>query len=557
MDTGPRAAPSSALAFDRLLARFPAAAELGSRWPAALFAVQGALLLIVYLALTFVMERAAALPQTSYFEPSLAVELLRRVGPVFLVAALAGAVALTLFGALLAPWHSLQHGAALRKLTVALALLIAWPFLTMGYNHFFDQAYLPDRLLLALLVPLVWWRPVFLLAFLPVVYILMGQIVQPDVGGTVLAHKLQVIRALSIVAAAIVVHAGTGQRSTAPLAFLLACFVAAQYWVPALAKLQLDWLSGNQMHLIPLAAYTSGWLAFLTPEQIVAFAQSLSPLDPVLRWATIIIEAGCVFLLWKRGLALVLLAAVIGFHVGVLALYGLFFWTWIGLDVALLIVLWRKDRWPELHTPVPYVASVALILAAPLWSGAPLLGWYETPLFYTYRIDVADADGHVETLHPAFFSPYEAVFGFASFGYTSPGHGVPVATHGVTRDANLLRSLRPGMKPEQVFELEGAPTRYDAGRSEKLYGLIRRYIENRNRNGDRLIWLQRLRPPPQVVSHAPGRRALGEAQLRAATVVEVTWFYDGETLSRIRELALERIEIPVAGSGGEAAGGMR
>jgi hypothetical protein len=539
----------SAAAFDWLLARFPAAAALGARRPVVLFVVQSAVLLAVFVALTAVIERATALPPASYFEPLLTVDLLRRVGPLFAVAALAGVVALSRFGALLSPWSSMQHGSAIRNLAVALAAIIAWPFVTMGFNHYFDQAYLADRALLVLLVPLVWWRPVFLLALLPVLYLLMGQIVLPDVGGTVLAHKLQVMRALCIVAAAVLVRAGTGQRSTAPLVFVLACFVAAQYWLPALAKLRLDWLSSNELHLVPLAGYASGWLAFLTPEQIVGFAKALRPLDPLLAWATIIIEAGCLLLLWKRRIALALLFAVIAFHIGVLVLYGLFFWTWIALDAALLILLWRKDRWPELHMRVPVIASVALILAAPLWAGAPLLGWYDTPLFYTYRIDVVDADGHVEALHPAFFSPYEAVFGFASFGYTSADHGVSVATHGVTRDRRLHEVLRAGLTPDQVFGLEGPPSRYDPERSEKLYGLVRDYIANRNRNGDRLEWLQRLRPPPQIISHAPGLRAPGEARFRTAVVVEVTWFYDGEALSRIRELELARIDIPEATGG--------
>lgn len=554
MDTRPDAASRSA-AFDCLGARFPVAAALGSRHPIGLFLAQSTVLLLAYLALMSFLERATSLPQSSYFEPILTVQLLWRVGPLLGIAVLAGAIALSVFGALLAPWHALQHGGALRKLTLALSVLISWPFITMGFNHYFDQGYLPDRAILALLVPLIWWRPAFLLAFLPVVYILMGQIAQPDVGGTVLAHKLQVIHALGIVAAAVLVHACSGQRSTQPVVFVLACFVAAQYWLPALAKLQLDWLGNNQLYLAPLAGYTSGWLAFLTPEQIVEFTQALQPLNPVLKWFTIAVEAGCVFLLWKRPFSLALLAAVIAFHVGVLMLYGLFFWTWIGLDVALLFVLWREDRWPDLHRPFPFAASLVLILAAPLWAGAPQLGWYETPLFYTYRFDVVDADGHVETLHPDFFAPYEAVFGFASFGYTSTDHGVPVATHGVTRDTNLIRALQAAVTPAQILELEGAPSRYDSERADRLFGLVRDYIGNRNRNGDRLAWLQRLRPPPQIVSHAPGLRKLGGAQLHAVTIVELTWFYDGETLSRIRELELTQIEIPTRADASELPGG--
>jgi hypothetical protein len=539
-------------AFDWFLRRVPSLATVAERWPGALFAMQVVTLLATSVALNTVFQRVANLPHASYYEPVLALEMVVRLGPLLLATALAGVFGLWRFGALGSPWRAVQHGTALRNATIVLVAVLAWPVLTQGYNHYFDQPYLADRLLLLSLVVLVWYRPAFLLAFLPVFYLLLGQTIEPEVGGSVLPHKLQVSHALGIVAAGTLLHGATGQRNTLPLLLVLVCFVAAQYWLPALAKLRLDWLATNELHLMPLAAYAHGWLGVLSPEQVVGIAQALAPLDVVMRWSVIIVEGACLVMLWKRWLTVGLLTAVIAFHIGVLMICGLFFWTWIALDLVLLILLLRRSRWPRLHTPLSFGISLVLILASPLWSGAPSLGWYETPLVYTYRVDAVFDDGHRETLHPGFFAPYEEVFGFAAFSFANPARNVMLGSHGVTRDAALRAALSERLTAAEVFALEGPAQRYDASRAEALYTLIRDYLVNRNRNGDRLAWLHRLHPPSQVSDMRSLRRQLGGAHIREAALVEETWYFDGESLSRIREEALRVFDI--AGSQQSAPG---
>lgn len=542
-------------AFDWCLERTPSLVSLLARRPGVLCVLQVVGLLVASVALNALLQRVADLDAASYGQPVLAFEIARRMGPALIAAAALGLTLLWRFGALLSPWRALEHGTMLRTATVLLAALLAWPLVTAGYNHYFDQAYVADRLLLLALVPLAWWRPVFLLAFLPLCYALLGQTLEPAVGGSVLPHKLQLSHALGIVAAATLIHGATGVRRTMPLLAVLVCFVGAQYWLPALAKLRLDWLATNELHLMPVAAYAHGWLGTLTPEQVVAYAQALAPLDPVMRWSVVVIEAACVLILWRRGVTIALLAAVIAFHVGVLALCGLFFWTWIGLDLALVWLLWDRQRWPDLHSMPVFVTSAALILAAPLWSSAPLLGWYETPLVYSYRVDATFEDGHRETLHPDFFAPYEDVFGFAAFGYANPGHDVPLGSHGVTRDDALRDALSVRLEPADVFALEGPPRRHDAGRTERLYALIGGYIANRNRNGDRLGWLHRWHPPSQVYDMRRLRTGLGPARIREAALVEETWYFNGESLERIRETELRVLNIAARDTGGSSATG--
>jgi hypothetical protein len=57
------------------------------------------------------------------------------------------------------------------------------------------------------------------------------------------------------------------------------------------------------------------------------------------RYLGLLVEAGCVLFFLSRRVSVGLLLAVIFFHIGVVVLYGFFFWTWILLDAGLLALL--------------------------------------------------------------------------------------------------------------------------------------------------------------------------------------------------------------------------
>lgn len=527
-------------AFDEILRRLPEGTE---RLPAAAgFGLHVAAVMIVYLAFDRIVDLAARLAPQQYFAPVLTLEMLVRIGAVPAIAAAAMTGLLIRYGALTSRWDALEHGSALRGFTVLLAALMAWPLATMGYNHYFDQAHAIDRVLLVGLLPLIWWRPAFLLAFAPVAFVVLGQLIEPALGGTVLAHKLQVLRALNLIAACVLVHAMTGLRATTPLVFLLCCYVAGAYWLPAVAKLELGWIGTDELYHMPLVAYAHGWLAFLSPERVVELARALVPFDFLMRIAVIVAEAGCIVILLRRGITLALLVAVILFHLGVFALYGFLFWPWIALDAALVVLLLPRQRWQDIHRPVAVALSIALILTAGWWARPPRLGWYDTPLAYVYRVDAQLASGERVPLHPQFFAPYEDTFTMTSFGYSHDIHAVLVGPYGVTLDRVLLNDLTSARTADDIFALERQRSgRYDPTRAEQLFEFLTRYARNRNRNGDSLSALYALHPPRQFISHAPGKRFLDGAQIEALILTEVTTFYDGDVLRAIREVEIKRL----------------
>lgn len=538
-------------AFDRIIAYVP---SIEGRWgnsPTAMFVLRTIVVLLLFVAFDALLGRAMSLPGESYQNPLLVVEVARAFGSVVTIVLALGFALVLRWGAGLARWGELQHGLVIRAFVVFLCLLTAWPFVTHGYNYYYDQGHLFDRALIVALLPLLWWRPVFVLPFLVMVYAMMGQLVEPSLGGTILAHKLQLTRAIGLFGATFVVHALTGERRVDHYVFLTCCLVAAAYWIPAVAKIRIDWTSANQLFTAPLAAYAHGWLGHLSTDRVVAFAHSLTWVDPLLRVAVIIIEAACLLFLAHRRITIGLLVAVIVFHFGVFMLFGFLFWTWIGLDAALLVLLLRgiRDPYGNIHYGVRLGLSVALILAASWWAKPPWLGWYETPLNYVYRIDAITSDGESHRLHPRFFAPYEDVFTMASFSYLVKQHPVIVGPYGVTHDRGINDALGAARSAEGVFEIEkSADSHFDEERAIALYRFLERFVTTRNSRGDLGSALYTLHSPLQFWSQVDGLRNLGDRHVTQLIVTEVTTFYDGNSLDVIREIEVGRMSLSEEGA---------
>jgi hypothetical protein len=511
-----------------------------------MFVLRMSAVLLAFVAFDALLGRALDLPGESYQRRLLVTEVIRRFGWAVAIGLAFGAVLILRWGAGFSRWTALQHGPAIRAFVVFLCALAAWPFVTHGYNYFFDQGHFIDRALIVALVPLIWWRPVFVLPFLVMVYAMMGQLVEPSLGGSVLVHKLQLTRAIGVFAAAFVVHALSGERRTDHYMFLTCCLVAAAYWLPALAKLSVDWIEVNQLFTAPLAAYAHGWLGHLSADQVVEFAQLLALLDLPMRVAVIVIEAACLLFLVHRRVTIGLLVAVIVFHFGVFALFGFFFWTWIALDAALLVLLVRgfRDMRENIHYGAWLGLSVALILASPWWAKPPWLAWYETPLNYVYRIDAVTSDGESYRLHPRFFAPYEDVFTMASFRYLVRQHAVIVNTYGVAHDRALVGALHSARSAEDVFDIERSTNiQFDEEHARLFYEFLEKFVSTRNRRGDLGSALYALHSPPQFWSQIDGMRKLGDRRISEVIVTEVTTFYDGNSLDVIREIELGRVTL--------------
>ena len=214
---------------------------------------------------------------------------------------------------------------------------MVWPLATLGHNYYFNQEYLHDKLLL---LPLIYYRPIFIFPFLLLAFLIFWQVAEPSLNnGSHFMFKLQLLYVLNLFAAFWLYYALTGDRRVDLFLVFTLSMVAGASWNSAFPKLKLNWLVHGELYHMPLAAHAHGWLASWSNESVVSFSKLLAPFDWPMRIGVLAIEIGSLFVLFRRRLAVALLCVFSTFHTGVFVLYGYLIWTWIALDIGVVVLL--------------------------------------------------------------------------------------------------------------------------------------------------------------------------------------------------------------------------
>lgn len=449
----------------------------------------------------------------------------------------------------ISPWQSLQQGRHIRIFVCFLCFLVVWPAATLGYNYYFDQEFLLDRLILVVLFILLWWRPVFIYPLIVLTILLLFQLKQPDLGGSIMAHKLQVINALLIFAGAFLVYVLFNARNLSIYVFLTCCFVASAYWLPAFTKIQLGWFDFGSLSNAPIASFAHGWLSFLGVEQVLTFSRLIAEIDLPLKLFVIAIEAGCIFFMLSRGVSTILLVCLITFHSGVFVLLGFFFWTWILLDAALLFLLLKERKLNsfKIYNKQYFLVSIVLIFFCRYWANPPALAWFDTRASYTYELQAETDNGEKISIPPEYFRPYNDVFTMQAFSYLVKQHRQLVGPYGVTNNRRIANVLEPPLTVNEFIEIESIEGHnyYNEKREKQFYEFVSQFVQNRNKQVKHsLLEWQNIAPPKQFWGDNSQLNNLNGKIIKRVTIVGKTTLFDNEQLNIIRQIELSTLVIP-------------
>lgn len=524
-------------------------------------AASTAFLIAVFIVLRRIVTTACLLPDAYSSKSILAACTTGRTG--LLTPALAG-YAMLLFAVppLRRGWQQFEGGGLLRVLIGAVVIMLAWSGGAYGYNAWYGESHLVDRALLGAMALLVLWRPAFVFPFLLVYWPIMWQFANPPLGFEVLLAEFRPLaHLLTLFAAVFLVHAAGGSRSMDAFLFLALCLVAANFWVPARAKLEIGWITHGHLYFLLPNAYTHGWLGFLDPDTIAAAASRLAAVDWPMRVATLLVEGGALFMLAGERTARLLLAACTAL-LGVFFLtIGYFFWKWMVLHAALWLVLFGTTRaeaaaWRrQLFTPARFAVSIVAIAAAPYWSMPAALAWFDTPLTSTLQFEAAGESSTTYDLPADFFSPYENHLAMGLFvGRLTP---VPLlaASYGVTSIRARADALLDAREPGDIIRLEreaagGSPSAPDEAFARTFVDFVRRTVAASNERAGARAWHALFRPPPFLWTFPHGRAYDGGERIRSVRIYHVSSFFDGRRYHLFRRDLLRTVPVPAGRPGG-------
>lgn len=446
---------------------------------------------------------------------------------------------------LLTRWSYFQNYKPLRVFILIITCLLAWNYTTYNYNLYYNQWYYVDRLLILFLIPLIYWRPIFVVLFVFQMKPMLTQFVAMN-GYFMLIPSL-LIKALKLFSAFLILSAVTKTKSISTFLFLFCCLVASHYWAPGTAKLNSDWLVHNELKYFFFGAYANGWLTSLDISSIQQIGEMMDNFNIPMKILTLVAEVGAISFFLHRTWSKIIIASWITMQMGIFFTGGVFFWMWIFMAIGLLSLFIIKNNG---FSEVPIFSrshlamSIILILASSYWAKPYALGWQDVPMSAAFKYEAEMEDGHKEILHPDFFSPYHDASHFcaATFFQGIDFKKAPIYM-GNTQDIDFARFLRQAKSEKEIvaYEKENGKNQYNEKYAEEFKAFITRYITNWNTSLEKDAWFSVLKAPDEIISFGETNKALGK--IKRLKVIHVSFFTQKNRPKVIREKTFLEIDF--------------
>lgn len=338
-----------------------------------------------------------------------------------------------------------------RRLIGAIAIAIAVYFSVIPFNFVLGSYFLIDRILLSCLAFLCILRGVFIPLFLYQLAILLGQYETPlGLSWTDKMLPIYLLACASVVAVLASLRFRVTPRMTA---LCLAVAIAVCYVRPGIAKILLpgDWVTSNDISNIAFAAHIqNGWLGNLDDGSLMKLLGHISYLRVPLLLATVTAEIGVVCIFIHRRLLYVAFIVLSGMHASIFLLTGILFWKWIlCLLLAPSVVRPGVPRRLSQSLRVAPVGLLGVTIGYFCFTHVPLLGWYDSPLAFQFRIEAVDREGITYEVTPAQLSPFDLPLAQGDLWFLSRRPQL-VYCLGSTLDLSLLDAIEACQSEEDV-----------------------------------------------------------------------------------------------------------
>ena len=367
----------------------------------ALLVLRMAVLIGMFILLDRYLLLVTQIPETAYFEPVIFIQVISRLSLVNIALLVIPLLMLSARGRLWRNWSKEMQ--SIRVLVGVVCLLLAWWFATYDYNLYFDQGHYVDRILIIGLALLVIWKPGFVLPFLLVLLPVLWQFNYP-IGGYSITQVNLPVNLLKVFVVTFSAQVITGNNDQNDFWYMTICLIGAFYLAPGIGKIELGWMFYPHLDILVVSSYFVGWLGFLPLDQISLLATKLAPLNIILIGFTLVAECGVLIALWNRRTLQLWLCTWIALHIGILLASGILFWTWIVIDLTLLLLLFKSELLSlQIFTWRHFLVAPATMLIGIVIFRPTNLSWYDVPVSYTYSLEAQTNDGEWITLPTQFF----------------------------------------------------------------------------------------------------------------------------------------------------------
>lgn len=456
-------------------------------------------------------------------------------------------------------WEHVAQLAVVRPLVLGLAGLLTWTVVTRDIDVAFGDRQLWSRLGLVGACVGLWFQPACLL----VVLLLLTRPFEQWANHTILPIRaLQATAAfLATVELATLLPAGAQSYvpDTATLLFFMFTVQGSHYVTAGLAKLWLgprwySWILDNRLHYMPANAYAWGWGRFVSWPTWRRLVRLIEVGGAPLQAATVALELLAPLALLSPVSALLTCALLSGFHLGVLACGGFWFWEWVATNLLLALAVLALPGsvssalfgWPSV------VASGLFIAVFPLrnrlW-GPISLAWWETPFTQRTHWLAHGASGATYEVYNDFMCPHERIYGKTHACFLAPVRLVTSHLGTIWDHADRDAIVAAGPSPERldaVRERFGVQPR-DARLAHNHIAYLHRFFGALNQGARKHVlpsWLRWLKAPGGHCYYwGDLPRFRGQERVVAVSLRFREQYFDGERLVLIRDELVQSLDI--------------
>lgn len=438
-------------------------------------------------------------------------------------------------------WGDVPDGPLVRIVLLAAAGTLVVSLAFYEPNWFLGRSHLVDRALLVGLFVLVVWRPIALVPFIILAGVMTFQFAVP-LGRYTLNDKRLVVDVVILFCLA--TGAGIMHRAGGVRAFIGAVGVLLVSWylVAAVGKINLRWLQREELANMTRSAHLIGWLPGSTAGRV---AELVARTDWLLIPAAIVVELATILFLLGRRPALAALLALPGLHLMVFLLSGIFFWKWMILEAALivLVVRCRKETFSTFG-PALVILALPFAFLSPRLFGVATLAWYDTSYSVNLELEAVGTSGAVYRVDRDDMAPYELLLTQGRLGFLARP-GIVIGSSGTALSWEVASRIRQARTASDISEIEG---QYAVSQYREASALVfDRFVRTRFQH-----WSDQppLRPPHHIESgRAPafmnvppiafaGQEEVAEVRVRMHKV-----WWDGQSYRPLADCIIRAVPI--------------
>lgn len=380
-------------------------------------------------------------------------------------------------------WRFFKTSHVMRLFLVFTAFIFVYNNTFSSYNYFTDQWYLLERILLFVSAILVYYSPMALLVFIPVLFLSFASFNFPFDSFSITDKMLPFNTLLYSLCSSLLYLIAYKRLKFIEYEklWITGCLiiVCCSYLSPALMKIRIaphyfDWFLIEDFTLAFRKYLNRGWLIGINPSIIDSIKELLIQFQKPFLLIALIIELSGLFLFfnWRYSIKILILFIVLNF--GIFLLSAIFFWKWIIFNVLMMAYLyWKK---PEFNLSYKWSLVVICLFFSTFSPLFPKLGWYSLPYKLKYKINAVDLNGVEKSIQGKDMAPFDIFFTFSRWDVFNKKQ-----LNGSTLDASQV-ILTKDMTIDQIkeYQSEKGIIKYNENAMWSLEIFLKEYFKNYN-----------------------------------------------------------------------------